>query len=52
LAWIPWFRSLGAFILKDWNFAEEYPQFAAWKKSLDERPSVTKTYANPDFQHH
>jgi glutathione S-transferase len=51
LAWIPWFRFLGGqILLKDWNFAEEFPHFAAWKKSLDERPNVVKIYGRPEFQ--
>jgi glutathione S-transferase len=49
LAWIPWYRSVGGFILKDWNVDDELPQFAAWRKSLLERPAVQQVYAMPDF---
>jgi len=52
LAWIPWYKLLGAFFLSDWNFEEEFPHFAAWRKSLLDRPAVQKIYAMTEFQSH
>jgi glutathione S-transferase len=50
LAWIPWYVSLGEFLTPGWKFEEELPHFAAWRKSLLDRPAVKKIYAMPEFQ--
>jgi len=50
LAWIPWYLSLGEFLTPGWKFEEELPHFAAWRKSLLDRPAVKKIYAMPEFQ--
>jgi glutathione S-transferase len=49
LAWIPW-QGMYGFMIPGWDYATEYPAFAAWAKSLVERPAVKKIYAQKEFQ--
>lgn len=52
LAWIPWFRGVGNYLIPDWDYAAEYPHFTAWLKSLLDRPAVKHTVEREEFQHH
>jgi len=36
--------------MPDWDFETEYPEFAAWKKRLEDREAVQKVYSMDAFQ--
>ncbi|KAF2101003.1 glutathione S-transferase [Rhizodiscina lignyota] len=49
LAFLPWFR-LVPFLMGDWDFKSECPNFAEWFQSLLDREAVKKTLAMDEFQ--
>jgi glutathione S-transferase len=49
LAFIPWQRSYEHFLILEWNFKDEVPEFAAWRERLMERESVKKVNAREEF---
>ncbi|KAH7061319.1 glutathione S-transferase [Macrophomina phaseolina] len=51
LAWVPWSNAYG-FLIPEWDWQTECPEFAAWHKRLAERASVKKVMAKEEFQKH
>ncbi|KAF2103055.1 glutathione S-transferase [Rhizodiscina lignyota] len=49
LAFVPWFNALG-FILPEFDWKKETPEFAAWFEGLLSRQSVQTVLAKPEFQ--
>jgi len=52
LAFISWNNIALAYLVPDWDYAKDYPAFAAWHKDLAARESVSKVKAKPEFQRH
>jgi glutathione S-transferase len=49
LAFIPWQRSYEHFLIPEWDFKDEVPEFAAWRERLMEREAAKRVYAMEEF---
>jgi glutathione S-transferase len=50
LSFIPWQKSYSTYLIPEWDYAADAPNFAAWRERLMAREAVQKIYAMEGFQ--
>ena len=51
LTFFPWQSLLPIILMPGWDYAAEFPTFAAWHRRMEERPAVKRTVESKDFNY-